>query len=280
MNWVIYWDKLGFSCKELHRWPSKRAKSVFRSNLQQMKELLRVCALEGASFWSHSKGSSIPLIPPSPPSLPQQGCNLFIPTAIHFQKHNKELCVCICEICWCDSHSFTARPPNPIISKFLSLWTNLKKNIFIEKILLFAINWCGLSFASLFKCQKGHLSMFSQVCPLNCWLVWEIVGNGSGLSATKAKTWNRILVTEISYFPSNTYFFCKSWQALETKYLIFALDFKTGQILDHLPWYISFCRKKRGKCKLEEKILYFWLSCLGRPGRMDGRLFYWVLPTE
>ena len=126
-----------------------------------------------------------------------------------------------------------------------------------------------MSFASLFKCQKGHLSMFSQVCPLNCWLVWEIVGNGSGLSATKAKTWNRILVTEISYFPSNTYFFCKSWQALETKYLIFALDFKTGQILDHLPWYISFCRKKRGKCKLEEKNIVF-LAFVSGQARTDG----------
>ena len=49
-------------------------------SLQQMKEPLRVCALAGASFWSHTKGSSIPPGSTQPHTKPNSGVHF-----IHIQ---------------------------------------------------------------------------------------------------------------------------------------------------------------------------------------------------
>ena len=141
MNWVILWDKLGFSCKELHRWPSKRAKSVFCSTFSRWRSCCGFVLWKVHRFEATQRAAPFPWYPPALPPSPNRGAIYSYPLQFISKNITRSFVYTYMrkQICWCDSHSFTARPPNPIISKFQSLWTNLKKNIFIEKILLFAI---------------------------------------------------------------------------------------------------------------------------------------------
>ena len=142
MNWVILWDKLGFSCKELHRWPSKRAKSVFRPTFSRWRSCCGFVLWKVHRFEATQRAAPFPWYPQALQPSPNRGAIYSYPLQFISKNITRSFVYTyICESKFVDVIHILLQRGLQTLSflNFSHFGNNLKKNIFIEKILLFAI---------------------------------------------------------------------------------------------------------------------------------------------